>query len=165
MTIQAADVAAFILDQKGPMTAMKLQKLVYYGQAWSLVWDGVPLFDEPIQAWANGPVVQELFKFHKGKYKVSSSDFAHGHPTKLSEDQVETLLAVLDSYGSMSAAQLSELTHAEKPWKVARGSVDDGHKSNAVISHASMKQYYTDLSESQDAVHDLEDINFPAWAR
>ena len=34
MTVSAVDVAAYILDQKGPMTAMKLQKLVYYGQAW-----------------------------------------------------------------------------------------------------------------------------------
>ncbi|WP_307850044.1 MULTISPECIES: type II toxin-antitoxin system antitoxin SocA domain-containing protein [unclassified Saccharopolyspora] len=42
------------------MTAMKLQKLVYYSQAWHLVWDERPLFDEPVQAWANGPVVPDL---------------------------------------------------------------------------------------------------------
>lgn len=165
MTVKAADVAAYILDQKGPMTAMKLQKLVYYGQAWSLVWDDVPLFNEPIQAWANGPVVYALFRFHKGKYKVSVRDFEHGDLAKLNKDQVETLQAVLDSYGGMSAAQLSELTHAEKPWKSARGSVDDGEKSNTTISHTSMKEYYTNLSESEDAVHEVEDINFPAWAR
>ena len=34
----AHDVAAYILKKLGPMTAMKLQKLVYYCQAWSLVW-------------------------------------------------------------------------------------------------------------------------------
>jgi len=33
------DVAAYILDKRGPMSHMKLQKLVYYCQAWSLVWD------------------------------------------------------------------------------------------------------------------------------
>jgi uncharacterized phage-associated protein len=35
----AQDVAQFILERRGEMTAWKLQKLVYYSQAWSLVWD------------------------------------------------------------------------------------------------------------------------------
>jgi len=38
------DVAAYILSKKAPMPAMKLQKLVYYAQSWSLVWDDEPLF-------------------------------------------------------------------------------------------------------------------------
>ena len=38
--IQVFDVAAYILEKIGSMTTMKLQKLVYYSQAWSLVWDG-----------------------------------------------------------------------------------------------------------------------------
>lgn len=42
------DVSAYILETKGPITAMKLQKLVYYAQAWSLVWDEAPIFDEKI---------------------------------------------------------------------------------------------------------------------
>lgn len=47
------DVARYILtrldeDGKLPVTTWKLQKLVYYSQAWSLVWDDVPLFDAPI---------------------------------------------------------------------------------------------------------------------
>ena len=71
-TTSAHDVAAFILKESGPMTAMKLQKLVYYCQAWSLVWDEKPLFKEKIEAWANGPVVRALYEKHRGKFKVSS---------------------------------------------------------------------------------------------
>lgn len=52
----ALDIAKYILDRRGPMTAMKLQKLVYYARAWSLVWDEKPLFRSRIEAWANGPV-------------------------------------------------------------------------------------------------------------
>lgn len=59
--VNVYDVAEFILRKFGSMTAMKLQKLVYYCQAWSLVWDEKPLFPERIEAWANGPVVRELF--------------------------------------------------------------------------------------------------------
>jgi len=40
----AHDVAAYVLSKKSPMTAMKLQKLLYYSQAWSLVWNDKPLF-------------------------------------------------------------------------------------------------------------------------
>ena len=52
------DVAAFTLQSLGPMRAMKLEKLVYYGQAWHLVWAGNPLFMEPIQAWQKGPITR-----------------------------------------------------------------------------------------------------------
>ena len=64
------DVAAYILQEHGPMTTWKLQKLVYYGQAWSFVWDDDELFPEEIEAWANGPVVRELYNAHKGRFRV-----------------------------------------------------------------------------------------------
>jgi len=60
------DVARYILKHTGPVTAWKLQKLVYYSQAWSLVWDVRPLFPERIEAWANGPVCPELYAQHRG---------------------------------------------------------------------------------------------------
>ena len=50
------DTAKYILEKSGKMSTMKLQKLCYYSQAWALVWDDAPLFDEDFQAWANGPV-------------------------------------------------------------------------------------------------------------
>ena len=66
------DLAAYILKKQGPMTAMKLQKLVYYCQAWSLVWDDRPMFTARIEAWASGPVVRDLYKEHAGKYNLKS---------------------------------------------------------------------------------------------
>ncbi len=60
---QLNDVARYILElQGGEVSTMKLQKLMYYSQAWSLVWDEKPLFDAHIEAWANGPVIRELFE-------------------------------------------------------------------------------------------------------
>ena len=32
----ALDVAKYVLEQQGPMTTLKLEKLVYYAQAWSV---------------------------------------------------------------------------------------------------------------------------------
>ena len=60
------DVAAYIISKMRGVDAMKLQKLLYYSQAWSLVWDSRPLFPSKIEAWANGPVVQRSSKSTKG---------------------------------------------------------------------------------------------------
>src|SRR5690349_8592497 len=90
--VTAHDVAAYILQKQGEITAMKLQKLAYYSQAWSLVWDEEPLFRERIEAWANGPVLPSLYKLHKGSFKITS--WPKGDPSKLTRKQRETVDAV-----------------------------------------------------------------------
>ncbi|MBX7259669.1 MAG: DUF4065 domain-containing protein [Candidatus Hydrogenedentes bacterium] len=140
----AHDVAAFILQRKGPMTAMKLQKLVYYSQAWSLAWDDAPLFDEVIEAWANGPVVPELFDVHRGQYTVR--DWPKGNPSSLSQVQLETINAVLDFYGDKNSRWLSDLTHNEDPWKDARKGLSPNDRGSSVITHDAMAWYYQSLS-------------------
>lgn len=135
------DVAAYILSRRGEMTAMKLQKLVYYSQAWSLVWDEEPLFSEPIKAWVNGPVVPELYAVHRGQFKVSS--WPKGDPARLTPTQRETVDAVLDYYGNKSSQWLSDLTHREAPWVDARKGLEPGDPGNRVITHAAMAEYYS----------------------
>lgn len=139
------DVAAYILEKKGDMTAMKLQKLVYYSQAWSLVWDEAPLFNEAIEAWANGPVVRALYNQHRGKFYVSRRDFV-GNPRDLTDAQRDTVDAVLEYYGDRSSQWLSELSHNEDPWRNARGNTPPGMSSDAEISHAAMAEYYLSIS-------------------
>ena len=46
----AIDVAAYILEQTGSVTTMKLQKLVYYAQVRYLVMNGRSLFEDRIEA-------------------------------------------------------------------------------------------------------------------
>jgi uncharacterized phage-associated protein len=48
-----------------PITNKKLQKLVYYSQAWSLVLNNKKLFNEPIEAWVHGPAVRSLYCRYK----------------------------------------------------------------------------------------------------
>lgn len=141
------DVARYMLGRSGSMSAMKLQKLVYYAQAWSLVWDERPLFDDVIEAWANGPVVPELYRAHAGKFLVSSEDIP-GHPHRLDETARETIDAVLDFYGAHTAQWLSDLTHKEQPWLQARAGIPEGERRNAVITTASMHEYYSGLHDA-----------------
>ncbi len=139
------DVAKYILDSLGRMTTMKLQKLAFYCQAWSLGWDEVPLFDEDFQAWANGPVCPELFERHKGQFSVDSSLFADLPSYDFTKDEIETMQSVLDYYGDKSPQWLSELTHKESPWREARHGCPDGASCSNIISKDSMLQYYGGL--------------------
>ena len=137
------DVAAYILEKQGEMTTMKLQKLVYYSQAWSLVWDEKPLFSADIEAWANGPVCRKLYAAHRGEFRISSIE--GGTSRALDEAETETVDAVLCFYGDKGSHWLSQLTHMEAPWKDARGDVKPGQRCSEVISHDSMAEYYDSL--------------------
>lgn len=140
----ARDVAEFILSETGEIPAMKLQKLVYYSLAWSLVWDNQPLFKDEVQAWANGPVVPNLYSAHRGQYLVKSGMF-NGDPSNISADGMETIKAVLRDYGDKTPHWLSELTHLEDPWKNAREGLEDGVRSTRTITPGSMAEYYGNL--------------------
>ncbi|MCK5798882.1 MAG: DUF4065 domain-containing protein [Deltaproteobacteria bacterium] len=149
--ITAADVAAYILDRQGEMTAMKLQKLVYYSYAWHLVWEGEKLFEDRIEAWANGPVVPSLYKLHRGQFKVSSlpegiPDHVVGDPSALT-----SVDAVLNHYGDKSPFYLSELTHSEDPWKAARQGLNPGERGSVPISDAKIVEYHEGFVLPDDA--------------
>ena len=142
---RAVDVARYILTKTGEMTAMKLQKLVYYSQAWSLVWDESPLFEDDILAWAYGPVVPVLYGYHKGQFKVDEDTFADGNVDALTANQKDSVEKVLEVLKDKSGQWLSELTHMESPWKDARGDHKPTEKCNNVISLAAMHEYYSSL--------------------
>lgn len=141
------DVARYILDQLGaknklPITTWKLQKLVYYSQAWHAVWADVPLFPDRIEAWANGPVSPKLYQIHKGQFQIKELPAGCGEPKRLSNDERESIDIVLEHYGSKTAQYLSELSHREHPWVDAREGVVPGDRGSKEISVESMVEYY-----------------------
>ena len=150
----ACDVARYILDKVAPdrygkrLTAWKLQKLVYYAQAWSLVWDDSPLFDDEIQAWANGPVVPNLYRQHRGRFSLYAGDI-DGDPSLLTTDQKETVDIVVDFYGDKTPQWLSDLTHMEAPWRDARAGVPDGASSQRAITPEAMAAYYESIGQGE----------------
>lgn len=149
VAVHAEDVAVYILKKHGPMSAMKLQKLVYYAQAWSLVWDEKPLFSEQVQAWVNGPVVRELYAKHATKFGVDVTVFKDGKAERLDPTQQETVDEVLKFYGDKTAQWLSDLTHKELPWRRARIGVGEWDNSDNEITLESMAEYYTRVAEKQ----------------
>ena len=139
----AHDAAVYILERLGKIPAVKLHKLLYYAQAWSLVWDDRPLFREGIEAWANGPVVPAVYSFHRGKYAVHT--WPRGDARRLDELAIETLDIVLEHYGGRPSRDLVSLTHREDPWKNARGDLPLGQRSHGPITQEAMMEYYSSL--------------------
>ena len=143
MKTNVFDIANYILQQTGSLTTMKLQKLVYYSQAWSLVWDEKALFPEHIEAWANGPVVPVLYEAHRGMYTVIR--FKNGDSSKVTGESKETIDKVIEALGDKSAKWLIDLTHIEEPWIEARKGLQPNDRGNHIISWDSMANYYSQL--------------------
>jgi uncharacterized phage-associated protein len=138
------DVAAKIVELSGgKIDTFKLQKLAYYAQAWHLAWESEPLFDDPIEAWAAGPVIRQLYEHHKGKFAISGWEW--GDSSRLSSEEVSTIEAVVASYGKLSGRALSELTHSERPWKDARCDLGPTDRGTFVIEQDSLYAFYSPL--------------------
>jgi uncharacterized phage-associated protein len=134
------NVASAIIDELGPMDAMKLQKLLYYSQAWSLAVTDKPMFADEVQAWRDGPVVPNVYKHHKQLRKVR--DWQYGNGVELSKESLSLVRLVCGQYGHQSGDELSDLTHCESPWMDARGSLPPEASSRERIPVEGMARYY-----------------------
>ncbi|WP_428077741.1 Panacea domain-containing protein [Candidatus Avelusimicrobium alvi] len=142
------DVAKYILKKIGPITAMKLQKLCYYSQAWHLVWEEKPLFSNKIEAWGKGPVSPELYKWHKGQFIVNVDEVLNKlAANKLSSEEKSSIDAVLKGYGKYTAQELSDMTHREEPWKAANSLCPVSGNCTAEITIAAMHEYYSSIGK------------------
>lgn len=113
------DIARYILDKEKSITSIKLRLLIYYAQAWSLVWDNKPLFEESIEARANGPYIRSIHEYCKGKYNIESDEMLFGDSNNLSQEEKNTIDSVLEYYGKKNSHWLSMLVRLEDPWQNA----------------------------------------------
>jgi uncharacterized phage-associated protein len=146
---RVADYIVHFSHEHGDLiTNLKLQKLVYYAQAWFLALYDKPLFDDRLEAWVHGPVQPSLYHHYK-KYSWNPIHDDPGtveFPAWISEHLSE----VMTVYGGMSAYDLERLTHQEAPWLKARGELPKDEPSDAVISTEDMKAFYRDMAEDNE---------------
>lgn len=127
------------------ITHLKLQKMVYYAQAWSLALFNQPLLEEEIEAWAHGPVIPSLFNKYRGRGWENLEA-----PVKCPKFDKETdglLKEVLEVYGKYDAKYLERLTHNEGIWNEVRAGLSPERASNRIISKKRMRSYYLKLYE------------------
>jgi uncharacterized phage-associated protein len=142
---QIADWFLCTIDREAgdSLTHLKLQKLVYYAQAWTLAIFDRPLFDEDFEAWVHGPALPSLFRRFKGA-SWESLPIPKRCP-KLDMQSEELLNDILTIYGQHSAKYLESLTHQELPWQEARQGLPPDARSNAIIKKETMRSYYAQL--------------------
>ncbi len=147
------DVAQYIYKQKGWIDSWRLQKLTYYAQAWGLAWTGCPLFDDPIQAWDDGPVAPELYRTNKWSAGHMSTTLPGADLALIDANSARVIDAVLAFYGGYSKQSLIDLTHAEGPWL---DNFEAGR--NREIPKRSMVGYYSNLTVSGGPVPSRPDL-------
>jgi uncharacterized phage-associated protein len=126
------------------ITHLKLQKLVYYAQGFTIAILDRPLFEELIMAWKHGPVCEALYNKYKN-FGTEPLDVIYS--TKRSKDkaikdaskpfnkkELEIIDEVINIYGQYTASRLRETTHETPPWYMTR--------PNSVITKASMKKFF-----------------------
>lgn len=146
------DIADYFIalsnDTGNLITNLKLQKLVYYAQAWHLAVFKTPLFEDDFQAWVHGPVIPDLYHAYKHfAYNPIAEDKAPSEEIFTSFDsELQTILSdVTEEYFGRTAYELEQLTHAEDPWIEARGNLSADSSSSNIIPKDKMKSYYSTL--------------------
>jgi uncharacterized phage-associated protein len=137
---EIADYFVSLAQETGSFVSnLKLQKLVYYAQAWHLALHEDPLFPEDFQAWVHGPVIPELYQ----KYKPWGwQPIQHEVKLQLPGNVLAFLEEVAQEYFSCDAYELERMTHLEKPWQRAREGLPMDAVSTATIEKQWMKEYY-----------------------
>jgi uncharacterized phage-associated protein len=118
-------------DHRKTLSPMKIQKLVYYAHGWNLAIANAPLINEAVEAWEYGPVIPSIYhafkKFGSGPIREKGSTveivepesltFRFVSPTVGDEETKGLLGTIWESYGDLTAIQLSNLTHElGSPW-------------------------------------------------
>lgn len=121
-------------ESHASLTPLKLQKILYFAQGWSFVWDNKPLFAETFEAWQYGPVNPKVYNYFKkyGRNEIPKKEEILYVSDVESE---ETMEAVWNNYGDYNAFELVEMTHEQTPWKEA-------YENSTYITNEDIKQYF-----------------------
>lgn len=141
--VQAAKYLVDLADEDKvkDLTPLKIQKILYYVEGWYMGNDRGELFYEVPLAWQYGPVYRELYDRLRRKARaLKKSDFDDVDPID-SKEILSDIRAVWKAYKDKSATELVALSHATKPWIVARQSL-----VGDTISKALMRDYFHRLA-------------------
>lgn len=157
--LNSIDVANFFIDlaKSDPyndMTNIRVNKMLFFAQGWSLVRRGMPLFEEELCAWPYGPVAPSVYRAFQpcGNQKIVdfSGEFT---PEKFESDEIELLLDVSREYDKYSTTKLVNMTHEKgSPWH----QVYKEHESK-IISKSSIREYFETLEPLDAFAIDLDE--------
>lgn len=140
-------ILSLTCDERYSLINLKLQKLLYYIQAWSLGINGYPMMNGRFEAWVHGPVCTELydrFKDTKSLYSsITDEDVLNKSPkSEIFSEDVEFIDYILENYARYSGSQIEAMTHNEAPWINARKGYGAMERCHTEITEKAMRDYY-----------------------
>ena len=114
---------------------MKLQKLLFFVNFISISTRGKRLFNDPMYAFRNGCVIENIRLRYKNDFIGLHKDSETFNP-EFSQDEYDILNTTFELFGSLSAKELSELNRTFDCWKNAYENTNN--KETAVISDEDM---------------------------
>lgn len=130
--MRAMDVSEYIL-RKQLTGNLKLQKLLYFVQAYFLIKKGTPCFSDKIYAWDSGPTVPPVYRyfrkyaflaFPEDVYIVENED---GRIEKkrydaeaISEDDRKLIDEVIEAFSGYTSSWMLDLIRGQDPYIKAR---------------------------------------------
>ena len=148
LIVNSFDIAKYFIylaNETGSFISnLKLQKFVYYAQAWHLALHESQLFDDDFEAWVHGPVIPALYHSYK---HFGWKPIQEESVPSLPEATLSYLKEVADEYFACDAYELEQMTHIEEPWKMARVGLMPDQPSNTIIQKIWMQEYYKARAE------------------
>lgn len=134
-------------EEDQPLNNLKLQKLLYYIQAWHLAfYEKKRFFDSGFQAWIHGPVNRDIYDRFKERTlysEIKPEDMLDEDSVyKISERDKQHIDTVLESYAKFSGTELEYMTHQEDPWILARKGYRPVERCEREIDDEVMASYY-----------------------
>lgn len=132
------------------MDQLKLNKLLYLAQGRALAQTGKPLFDDPIVAFKNGPVVMEVEEHYRGTRggidsKDSLDDIA------VDDERASIIIDVLSDYKDKTAIGLTRLVHKpDNPWANAYA-----QGNCTTIKRDAIKDFYSEQCKNKPSLSSL----------
>ncbi len=122
----------------------KLQKLLYYAQAWHLAIHGKPLFGGKFEAGSHGPVLRSVYNRFEHFGWRSIDEFTP--KPDLDPETVRFLRKILEDYGALDARKLECSIRQEAPWLNARKKSGVGldEPCETHIEEDDMRDFYRD---------------------
>lgn len=147
--IDSIVLSNYILKHYGDMSHLKLQKLLFYCDAYCLAYFGEELVTDQFEAWVHGPVSRKVYNSLKDK-SILYSDVAYSDTgvdvdaefEKLSSDQKELITKVLVDLSMWKGMELEKATHEELPWIAARGNRGEADICHEHISKSLTQEFY-----------------------
>lgn len=114
-------VLSYCEEHNYMMSNLKLQKVLYFIQAQFLVSEDVPCFEDDIEAWDFGPVVQSVYyqyrMFGGAGIILNKDDPLIPYYQYINYRDMETIGSMIDELSKYSSSKLVEITHNQTPWK------------------------------------------------